>query len=55
MTPDEVADMLRVSVVSVKRWARTSRIDAVKVASLWRIPRSEALRLAQGGPLRNAS
>ena len=42
MTIDEVAAQLRVSPSTVRRLAMRGEIPAVKVASIWRIPKGAA-------------
>lgn len=41
LTPQEVADYLKVSVETVWRWCRTDTLPAVKIGKYWRIPRDE--------------
>jgi excisionase family DNA binding protein len=37
MTPAEVADLLRVSIYTVRRWIKDQAIPAYKVGRAWRI------------------
>ena len=41
LTPQEVADYLKVSVETVWRWCRNDTLPAVKIGTYWRIPRDE--------------
>lgn len=37
LTPQEVSDLLRVSVYTVRRWIKEGDLPAYKVGRLWRI------------------
>ena len=37
LTPQEVSDLLRVSIHTVRRWIREERLPAYKVGRAWRI------------------
>jgi len=37
LTPQEVSDLLRVSVQTVRRWIKEGRLPAYKVGRVWRI------------------
>lgn len=39
-TPEEVAEKLAVSVLTVRRWCRTGEIVARKFGRSWRIPKT---------------
>ena len=41
MTPSEVADLLKVSIYTVRRWINQRTIPAYKVGRGWRIETSE--------------
>jgi excisionase family DNA binding protein len=41
LTPDEVADFLKVDVQTVWRWCRQGTLPAVKLGKYWRISRSK--------------
>ncbi len=41
LTPNEVADYLRVPVRTVWRWCRNRTLPAVKIGKYWRISREE--------------
>lgn len=41
LTPDEVSDLLRVSVYSVRRWIKAGELPAYKVGRMWRIGKTE--------------
>ncbi|MEM5816034.1 MAG: helix-turn-helix domain-containing protein [Candidatus Aenigmatarchaeota archaeon] len=36
-TPEEVAEILKVSVITVKKWLRSGELKGIKVGKLWRI------------------
>jgi len=37
LTPQEVSDLLQVSVYTVRRWIKQGQLPAYKVGRLWRI------------------
>ncbi len=41
MTPEEVADLLKVSIYTVRRWINQQAIPAYKVGRGWRIETAE--------------
>lgn len=41
LTPQEVSDLLRVSVYTVRRWIKEGNLTAYKVGRGWRIGESE--------------
>ena len=45
LTPKEVADIFRVSVPTVRRWARTGRLPGVWVGQLLRIDEADVKKL----------
>ena len=47
LTPQEVADYLKVPLQTVWRWCRQGTLPAVKIGKYWRVPR-EALDAAIG-------
>ncbi|HHW26665.1 MAG TPA: helix-turn-helix domain-containing protein [Firmicutes bacterium] len=40
LTPDEAASLLRVSVYTIKEYARKGIVPAIKVGGIWRFPES---------------
>ena len=50
MTPDEVAQFLKVSKKTVLRHARLGELPAGKVGRAWRFRRSELLDFLTSGP-----
>jgi excisionase family DNA binding protein len=44
LTAGEVAEVLRVHLRSVQRWAKQGRVATVRVGRSFRIPRAEVLR-----------
>lgn len=50
MTPDEVAQFLKVSKKTVLRHARLGELPAAKVGRAWRFRRSELLAYLTSGP-----
>jgi excisionase family DNA binding protein len=52
LTVPEVAEQLRVTEETVRRWLRSGRIRGISLGSKragWRIPESEVRRLLSGG------
>ena len=47
MTPEEVADLLKVSIYTVRRWINQQAIPAYKVGRGWRIESAEFERWLQ--------
>jgi len=41
LTPQEVSDLLQVSVYTVRRWIKQGELPAYKVGRLWRITESD--------------
>jgi excisionase family DNA binding protein len=41
LTPQEVSDLLQVSVYTVRRWIKQGELPAYKVGRLWRINESD--------------
>lgn len=41
LTPEEVAEKLKVSEKAIKDWLRAGTIPGTKIASLWRIPKAD--------------
>jgi len=39
-TPEEVAEQLRVTAYTVRRWLKNGELRAIKLESFWRIPES---------------
>ena len=48
-TPDEVAELLKVTRRSVYTWIKEDKIAAVKVGSAWRIPTSAVEKITAFG------
>lgn len=48
-TPNEVAEMLKVTRRSVYDWIKENRIGAVKIGSAWRIPESAIVNITAFG------
>ena len=44
LTPEEVADLLSVSLKTVGNWLRSGHLQGIKLGRLWRIPRPELER-----------
>ena len=52
LTPQEVSDLLQVSVYTVRRWIKQGELPAYKVGRLWRINKHDLNRwLDQQRPL----
>jgi excisionase family DNA binding protein len=41
LTPQDVSELLRVSVYTVRRWIKEGHLPAYKVGRGWRIPQSD--------------
>jgi excisionase family DNA binding protein len=41
LTPQDVSELLRVSVYTVRRWIKEGNLPAYKVGRGWRIPQSD--------------
>ncbi len=48
LTPQEVAQKLKIDMSTVYRWIREGRLKAVKIGHFWRISESELNRLLKG-------
>ena len=48
-TPEEVAELLRVSPRTVQRWLAQGKLQGVKVGRLWRIPKASLDRFLETG------
>ena len=44
LTPDEVADRLKVKTKTVREWCRTGKLLAYKAGDLWRISETDLNR-----------
>lgn len=56
LTPDEAASLLRVSVYTVKEYARKGIVPAIKVGGVWRFPESALMKpLSSAYPLASGS
>jgi excisionase family DNA binding protein len=54
LTPQEVSDLLRVSVYTVRRWIKEGHLPAYKVGRGWRISEADIgdwLEQHQSGPV----
>jgi excisionase family DNA binding protein len=47
LKPEQVAERLSVSPLSVKKWLRAGRLKGVKVSGMWRVYESELNELIQ--------
>jgi acetyl-CoA synthetase len=47
LTPQEVADKLKIDVRTIYRWIREKKLKAVKLVGGWRISENELNRLLQ--------
>jgi excisionase family DNA binding protein len=47
LKPEQVAERLSVSPLSVKKWLRAGRLKGVKVSGMWRVKESELQELIQ--------
>jgi len=41
LTPNEVAEFLKVPVTTIWRWCREGTLPAVKIGKYWRIPQND--------------
>jgi excisionase family DNA binding protein len=41
LTPQEVSDLLRVSIYTVRRWIKEGKLPAYKVGRVWRISKTD--------------
>jgi len=48
LTPEELAEALRVSPETVRRWLRTGEVKGHRAGRLWRVPWEEGVRLLGG-------
>jgi excisionase family DNA binding protein len=56
LTPDEAASLLRVSVYTIKEYARKGIVPAIKVGGVWRFPESGLMKPSQATyPLRSGA
>lgn len=50
LTPEEVADLLRVSRRTVYNWLRSGQLPAIRIGKVWRVRREDIdPQAAQGG------
>lgn len=47
LTPEEVAEWLRVTPDTIYRWLREGELPAIKLGRLYRIPKAEVLALVR--------
>lgn len=47
LTPEEVADLLSVSLKTVGNWLRSGQLQGIKLGRLWRISRPELERFVE--------
>ena len=48
LTPEELAEALRVSPETVRRWLRTGEVRGQRAGKQWRVPWEEGARLVGG-------
>ncbi|GAA6756343.1 hypothetical protein Thermus77420_18190 [Thermus thalpophilus] len=48
LTPEELAEALRVSPETVRRWLRNGEVKGQRAGRLWRVPWEEGVRLLGG-------
>ena len=49
LTPDEVAEIIRVSGKTVREWLRKGTLKGVKIGKIWRIREDDLKALLSGG------
>ena len=49
LTPEEVADLLRVSRRTVYNWLRSGQLPALRIGKVWRIRREDIERQGRDG------
>jgi excisionase family DNA binding protein len=57
-TPEEIADKLKVSAYTVRRWLKNGEIRSIKLRNFWRVPESaleEFLRVRTKGARKEKS
>lgn len=47
-TPEEVAEILKVSVITVKKWLRNGELKGVKVGKFWRVREEDLQEFLEG-------
>lgn len=50
LKPEEVAQRLSVSPLSVKKWLRSGRLRGVKVSGMWRVYEKDLSQIIQADP-----
>lgn len=48
LTPQEVADKLKVNLRTIYRWIREGKLKAVKIVGGWRISEADLNKMLQG-------
>ena len=49
LKPEEVADRLGVSTLTIKKWLRNGKLPGVKVGHLWRIDEADLEKFIEAG------
>jgi excisionase family DNA binding protein len=49
LTTEEIAEMLKVNIVTVRRWIKSKRLDAIFLAKEYRIKRSDFEKFIEKG------
>jgi excisionase family DNA binding protein len=49
LTPNEVAEYLKVPIETVWRWCRKGTLPAAKIGKYWRIPKNELEAFIEAG------
>ncbi|OAT79307.1 helix-turn-helix domain-containing protein [Desulfotomaculum copahuensis] len=40
-TPEEAAEYLSISILTVKKWLRSGKLNGVKISNMWRVRESD--------------
>ena len=49
LKPEQVAEILNVSMTSVYRWLNTGELKGIRVGKLWRVRKSDLQKIIQQG------
>ena len=49
LTPEQVAERLQISIVTVKKWLTDGKLPGYKVGRQWRISEAELEKFVEGG------
>ncbi len=52
LTPEEVADRLHISRLTVGNWLRSGKLKGIKVGRLWRVRESDLEAFLKGGEVK---